>query len=250
MPPEARIAITVFVCTYLISRTLVGREATRAKLMVAGTLAPILGFALVGCWQTWSVLAAAGAGLLQIVTSLIWPAAGGESVARWIIHRVLTCLAIVGVVLVAFFALETNPYTWIDAAGAVPYFTLVLATGAVFTVAGGADFMATAIKPFSEQLKQRSARAESPKRIALPDGFIAGGRTIGQYERLLVFIFTLFSTPTAIGFLIAAKSIFRFGDVTDSENRQKAEYILLGTLMSFTFAVITSLVTRTILDWY
>jgi len=42
---------------------------------------------------------------------------------------------------------------------------------------------------------------------------------------------------TAIGFLIAAKSIFRYSD-----RRDAGEYILIGTLLSFTAAIAVGLV--------
>jgi hypothetical protein len=46
----------------------------------------------------------------------------------------------------------------------------------------------------------------------------------------------------AIGFLIAAKSVFRFGDLSQSKDRKLTEYILIGTLLSFGIAITTGLV--------
>jgi hypothetical protein len=47
---------------------------------------------------------------------------------------------------------------------------------------------------------------------------------------------------SAIGFLIAAKSIFRFsGKMENEKDRMQAEYILIGTLISFLFAILTGL---------
>jgi len=56
---------------------------------------------------------------------------------------------------------------------------------------------------------------------------------IGQWERALIFLFVLVGQLGGIGFLIAAKSIFRFGELKDPTNRREAEYITIGTLMSF-----------------
>ncbi|MFV0501856.1 MAG: hypothetical protein ACK5MH_09735 [Bacteroidales bacterium] len=44
---------------------------------------------------------------------------------------------------------------------------------------------------------------------------------------------------SGIGFLLAAKSIFRFGDLKDSKDRKLTEYILIGTLLSFAVAIAT-----------
>lgn len=60
---------------------------------------------------------------------------------------------------------------------------------------------------------------------------------IGILERILILIFILAGQFTAIGFLIAAKSIFRFNDTREDGNK-KAEYFLLGTLISFTLAIV------------
>ena len=64
------------------------------------------------------------------------------------------------------------------------------------------------------------------------------GRYIGILERLLVFIFVILGHWEAIGFLVAAKSVFRFGDLKDSRNRKLTEYILIGTLLSFGIAIV------------
>ena len=68
------------------------------------------------------------------------------------------------------------------------------------------------------------------------------GKYIGILERLLVFIFIIVGQWGAVGFLITAKSVFRFGDLTASKERQLTEYILIGTLISFGIAILTSLI--------
>ena len=50
-----------------------------------------------------------------------------------------------------------------------------------------------------------------------------------------------------VGFLVAAKSVFRFGELTNQQNRLEAEYITIGTLMSFSWGLGTSLVVRLII---
>lgn len=67
------------------------------------------------------------------------------------------------------------------------------------------------------------------------------GKYIGILERLLVFIFIITDHWEAVGFLITAKSVFRFGDLKESKDRKLTEYILIGTLLSFGFAILTSL---------
>ncbi len=63
------------------------------------------------------------------------------------------------------------------------------------------------------------------------------GTWIGWLERFLILTFILLQQYAAIGFLVAAKSIFRF-----SESRKVGEYVLIGTLLSFVIAVVVGLV--------
>ena len=67
------------------------------------------------------------------------------------------------------------------------------------------------------------------------------GRYIGMLERLLVFIFIISDHWEAVGFLITAKSVFRFGDLKESKQRKLTEYVLIGTLISFGIAILTGL---------
>ena len=63
---------------------------------------------------------------------------------------------------------------------------------------------------------------------------------IGIFERILIVIFVTTGQIQAIGFLVAAKSVFRFSEI-QHEGNQKAEYFLLGTLVSFTSAIVVGL---------
>ncbi len=77
------------------------------------------------------------------------------------------------------------------------------------------------------------------------NGLKNGGRLIGQLERALIFLLVVLGQPTGIGFLIAAKSILRFGEA--KEDQQLAEYVLIGTLLSFGLAIAASALTMAVL---
>lgn len=68
------------------------------------------------------------------------------------------------------------------------------------------------------------------------ESLVNAGKYIGILERLFVFTFIVTGHWEGIGFLLAAKSIFRFGDLKDSKDRKLTEYILIGTLLSFAIA--------------
>ena len=86
-------------------------------------------------------------------------------------------------------------------------------------------------------------KTEDSPRDSLQDA----GKYIGIMERLFVFAFILTDHWEAIGFLLAAKSIFRFGDLKESKERKLTEYVLIGTLLSFGMAVLIGLMTYNML---
>ncbi|WP_158973438.1 DUF3307 domain-containing protein [Cellulophaga sp. L1A9] len=68
------------------------------------------------------------------------------------------------------------------------------------------------------------------------------GMYIGIIERFFVLTFLIAGHWEVIGFLIAAKSVFRFNDLKESNSRELTEYILIGTLLSFGMAILTGIV--------
>ncbi|MDA3943794.1 MAG: DUF3307 domain-containing protein [Bacteroidetes bacterium] len=74
------------------------------------------------------------------------------------------------------------------------------------------------------------------------------GKYIGILERIFVFTFVVTANWEGIGFLLAAKSVFRFGDLKESKDRKLTEYILIGTLLSFGIAIATGMLVLTLID--
>ena len=79
-------------------------------------------------------------------------------------------------------------------------------------------------------------------RRKLGAGLRDGGRYIGLLERALVFLFVMMDQFAAIGFLIAAKSVLRFG--VSTQDRAMGEYVIIGTLLSFGWAIATASLTH------
>ncbi|MCU0903015.1 MAG: DUF3307 domain-containing protein [Tabrizicola sp.] len=115
---------------------------------------------------------------------------------------------------------------WADQTAA-PALILILATAILATRAGGFA-IGLLMAPFAERLPP-DVSAES-----LP----GAGRVIGQLERGLIFALILLGQPEGVGLLIAAKSILRFGAVRD--DRALSEYVIIGTLASFGWAIIVA----------
>nr|WP_299241848.1 DUF3307 domain-containing protein [uncultured Halomonas sp.] len=74
------------------------------------------------------------------------------------------------------------------------------------------------------------------------------GARIGILERFLVLTFVLSGEFTPIGFLLAAKSVLRFGDLREDRDRKLTEYVLLGTMLSFALTLLLGLALRYLLQ--
>ncbi|MCM3573931.1 DUF3307 domain-containing protein [Mesobacillus subterraneus] len=71
------------------------------------------------------------------------------------------------------------------------------------------------------------------------------GKLIGYIERLLVILLTYYSSYPAIAFIVTAKSIARFKQMDD---RDWAEYFLLGTLTSMFLGIVFGILLREIVN--
>lgn len=106
----------------------------------------------------------------------------------------------------------------------------IIITGVLFVTYPSAIIMQRFMHRWSQQFETND------------DGTLRGAGTyIGILERLFIIIAMLTSNLSVIGFLLAAKSVFRFGDLSRSEDRKLTEYILIGTLLSFLIAILTGL---------
>jgi hypothetical protein len=74
----------------------------------------------------------------------------------------------------------------------------------------------------------------------------SAGKYIGILERLLVFTFIMVDHWEGVGFMVAAKSVFRFSDLAQAKQRKLTEYVLIGTLLSFGMAVLTGILIKII----
>lgn len=77
-------------------------------------------------------------------------------------------------------------------------------------------------------------------------GLPEAGRMIGLLERAMIFLLVMIGEPAGIGFLIAAKSILRFDTV--SQDRHISEYVIIGTLASFGWALAMAFATQALLN--
>jgi len=99
------------------------------------------------------------------------------------------------------------------------------------------------------RLINRLLSSEQDARLAgtIKSGVVGVGKYIGWLERFLILCFIFIGYYQGIGFILAAKSILRYGEIKSDDDRRFAEYVIVGTLLSFVFAIVIGLAMRRLL---
>ena len=135
------------------------------------------------------------------------------------------------------------------------YAAMAVLCGAIVAISVGGVVIKKLVEPLSPTTRAVSSLtapvAPPPAPAAAPIvGMPNAGKYIGWLERGLALTFILIGHPEGVGFLLAAKSILRFRDVQDQTDRHQAEYIIIGTFLSFGWALGAALATRAaVLHW-
>lgn len=108
---------------------------------------------------------------------------------------------------------------------------MTLVAGAILATRAGGFAVGLLMRPWAD--------------VDLPKGLTNGGALIGLLERGLIFLLVMVDQAAGIGFLIAAKSILRFE--TTSKDQKAGEYVIIGTLASFGWALIFAYGTRALM---
>jgi hypothetical protein len=81
-----------------------------------------------------------------------------------------------------------------------------------------------------------------------PGGLARAGKWIGVLERIIILVFLLAHQYGAIGLLITAKGLLRFNEKEKNKQEQKTEYILIGSLISVAFSLVTGIIVMYLLN--
>lgn len=105
--------------------------------------------------------------------------------------------------------------------------------------------MSILIKMFIKKWEHGVNKQKNVQQINVEEqGLNQAGQWIGYMERILVLTFVFLGYWAAIGFLLAAKSIFRYGNLKENQDIRMTEYVLIGTLSSFAAAILIGLLFR------
>lgn len=122
--------------------------------------------------------------------------------------------------------LKFNPEINLNVSG---LHTIIIITG-LFFLLNEANFLIRLIFEISGKIPVTKGTMEPDKKE------LNAGRIIGILERLIIFFFVTIGQFAAVGFVIAVKGIVRYKEL---EDRNFAEYVLIGTLLSSLLAILT-----------
>jgi Protein of unknown function (DUF3307). len=191
----------------------------------------LLVYLFVPSWDMWIIP------LLVVFTHFIidlWKLNQSENVVYFIVDQFLH-VVVLAVLWVAFVA----PDQWLP-----KNWFAFQHSATVWAVASGYLVVTFPLSLFLARATQRWRREAEEGGMRSAISLNEAGKWIGIFERILVYTFVITGHFEGIGFLIAAKSILRFNDIKGSEARKDAEYILIGTLMSFAFSIMVGLIVK------
>jgi hypothetical protein len=124
-----------------------------------------------------------------------------------------------------------------------PDFTSYFTTGN-FKMLAAVVFLTTPASIFIKILLSSWSPIAQDENSVQTESLTNAGKYIGILERLMVFTFIAVNHWEGVGFMVAAKSVFRFSDLAQAKQRKLTEYVLIGTLLSFGFAVFAGILIK------
>lgn len=212
-------------------------KAASPYLYIHSILHGVLIYVFTGWWEQWIIPV-----IVTVSHFLIdwWKVYQKDNARNFIIDQALHLL----VLLVLWIQVSTG---W---ASVLPFLSAILEDKTVWTILLG---YAAVVWPISFLLgfatKRWRDQVADARLTNSKASLSEAGKWIGIFERALVLTFIITDHYEGIGFLIAAKSILRFNDLKDNENRRETEYILIGTLMSFSASIFIGLVVMLLLEY-
>ena len=216
---------------YLISETVLPSQKPVKKKdqwiwrIFHSVLTAILVYLLLSKWNLWPI--AIFIGIIEFF--LVWLINSKITLPEYkpAIRMAIHLLIILGLTILLFYQVKTPP-DWVICASPNFWNIAVILSAVLLLSSTGGTIIGIFLLPLQKQL------GEPPK------GLENGGKYIGILERLLIFSFVLVNQFSGIGFLVAAKSIFRYSEIKKSSDRKEAEYIIIGTFTSFLYAMVIS----------
>ena len=201
-------------------------------------------YLICGIWALWQIplVIFLTHGLIDYIKATIKEENAFAFILDQAVHLAIITALVIIIVGTKIIPIHKPSTFWVELLGKEFLEFLILISGLAVSIKAGGILIGLAVKPFTDELQKEQERTGTEG--AVRRGFESGAKIIGYLERSLIFLFMLTGQPGGIGFLIAAKSIFRFGEIRDRQNRLEAEYIIIGTLMSFGYGILIAYMTQ------
>ena len=199
-----------------------GKSAKGAKrlgyLAIHSGINALLAYLLVGLWDCWQIPVIVF--FTHYLIDYIKSAIGSGSLWMFITDQLLHLAVICGL-----WVWLTDASLCIDASWLSNYRIWIVALCYLLALKPASILLGTFIAKWTPANNEKNS---------LPNA----GAWIGYLERVLILTFMLVGYMEGIGFLLAAKSIFRFGELTKAREVKITEYVMVGTLSSFSIAIL------------
>lgn len=203
-------------------------------------LVTLLSYLLVGDWNNYIILLAIL--LTHSIIDLLKKAIKKDSLFIFVIDQAAHYLVIL---LLSFYIQnkifqETSNLFWITIFGGDYIKLLVIVIAVIITTKFSSIIISYIIKPFQVKIFKDENNNKDE---------IKTGRIIGYLERIIILVLFLAELPAIVGFLITAKSILRYAEIKNEKDKVMVEYVLIGTLLSFTIGILIAFLTSKILAY-
>ncbi|MDV4167766.1 DUF3307 domain-containing protein [Rhodovulum sp. FJ3] len=209
------------------TRAMVEHKARARMFLLHGVMVLITAMAATGQVARWELLALAAAHMtIDAVKTYLAP----HNIAAFLADQGAHLITLIAAAALVPDLWATGLWATLTALPDTLIALMALLTGAIIATRAGGFAVGLLMAPMAEQIDA--------------NGLPSGGKLIGLLERGLIYVMILAGQPAGIGFLIAAKSVLRFEATSDEK---KAEYVIIGTLASFGWAMITAYATLWVL---
>jgi len=194
------------------------------KLYLHGLITAMAAWLLMG-WSYWQVA------IVILVSHIIidgWKSYQKNTAGYFILDQLLHLAVILGCWYFVFINWDTTKYTWEQLNKNVHLWATI--TAFVFVSFPAGIIIGQLSKHWRDKVRDPQNNLEN------------AGKWIGIAERIIVLILVLHNQYSAIGLLVAAKGIIRFGEKDREE--VKTEYLVIGTLLSIGLAIVTGLLVK------
>ncbi|MBS1576023.1 MAG: DUF3307 domain-containing protein [Bacteroidetes bacterium] len=193
------------------------------KLYLHGFVTASFAWLMIG-WQYWLVA------IIIFVTHIlidVWKSYRPQTVPYFLIDQFLHLIIIAGCWFYFFLEWSDLKNSWIQFNSNLYNWKMI--TAFIFLTTPSAVLIGQLTRQWRDKMPDAENLANA-------------GKWIGIVERIIILIFVLNSQFSAIGLLIAAKGIIRFNEKDRQEI--KTEYLVIGTLMSISLAIVTGLLVK------